>query len=252
MRNPRVILITGASSGIGAELAVSYAEPGRQLVLCGRNIERLEEVRERCHARGAMAQAVPIEVTHTKAMWEWLEAVDDKYPVDLIIANAGVSGGTADGPEPVGQIGKILTTNIEGTLNTIHPLLPRMEARGQGQIVLLSSLAGMRGFPGAPSYSASKAFLRIYGEALRAYYYRSGVQVNTVCPGFVDTPMTVNNPYPMPFLMSPEKAAKKIKKRLMKNKSRISFPWPMVFTSWVLSCLPVWMADPILRSTPKK
>lgn len=252
MRNPRSILITGASSGIGAALARLYAAPGVTLALGGRDAARLEAIAAACREAGADANTEIVDVTDAAAVRRWIEAADDASPLDLAIASAGISGGTFGGGESVEQTRAIFAVNVGGVLNTVQPAADRMGARGRGQIAVLSSLAGFRGMPGAPAYGASKAAVRSYGEALRGHLHGRGVGVSVVCPGFIRTPMTAVNEFPMPFLMEPERAARIIARGLARNRARIAFPWPMYALVWLLGALPPGWTDAALRKMPEK
>ncbi len=246
------ILITGASSGIGAALAEEYAAPNITLSLQGRDAGRLKNVAESCEKRGATAHTILIDVTDKEGMAAWIHASDARQPLDLVIASAGISAGTGDYKETEAQSRRIFDVNLTGVLSTIHPALPLMAARKRGQIAILSSLAGFRGFAGAPAYCASKAAVRVYGEALRPDMTRQGVKVNVICPGFVKTPMTDVNKFHMPFLMSAERAAKIIRKGLEADKPRIAFPWQMYFIVRIFSALPAKFLDKISALLPRK
>lgn len=252
MRDPRSIVITGASSGIGAALARAFAAPGVQLALTGRDSERLNAVASECRDRGATVISAQIPVTDRTAMADWLKSIDSATPVDLLIANAGVSAGTGRGGESEEQARAIFDVNLLGVLNTVHPLLGPMRARGRGQIALMASLAGYRGFPGAPAYCASKAAVRVYGEALRGELAAEGVAVSTICPGFVKSRMTARNPFPMPFLMTAERAASIIRRGLSRNRARIAFPGPTAAIAWLLMTLPASWVDVLVRGAPRK
>jgi NAD(P)-dependent dehydrogenase (short-subunit alcohol dehydrogenase family) len=149
---------------------------------------------------------------------------DERAPLDLVIAKAGISGGTHGGPETPEQTRAIFAVNLDGVLNVVLPTVPRMAARGRGQIAIISSLAGYRGMPGAPAYSGSKAAVRVWGEGLRGDLLPQGVKVNVVMPGFIKSPMTYANRFPMPFLMSADKAAGIIQRGLAADRAASRSP----------------------------
>jgi len=252
MRDPRSILITGASSGIGAALAKAYAAPGVRLALSGRDPARLGAVGALCRAAGAQVEEAVIDVTDRVAMEAWLTTLDERQPLDLVIANAGISAGTAAGWERPEQARAIFAVNLQGTLNTVLPLLAAMGKRASGQIALMSSLASFRGFPGAPAYCASKAAVRIWGEALRGDLWEAGIGVTVICPGYVVSPMTARNQFYMPLLVETDRAARIIKRGLASGRARIAFPWPIYVGVWLLGLLPPALSDPLLRRLPKK
>ncbi len=243
------LVITGASSGLGAALAVAYAAHGNTLALTGRDAARLEAVASRCRALGAEVITAVLDVTQKEALASWLQGLG---PVDMIIANAGISAGTGGDGESEAQARRIFATNLDGVLNTIYPILDGMKTRRSGHIVLMSSLAGFRGMPGAPAYSASKGAVRMLGEALRPELALVGVAVTVVCPGFVRTPMTAVNNFPMPFLMSPEAAAQLIKRKLASKPAQIAFPLPLYLMTQLIAYLPVGLGSWILARAPKK
>jgi len=249
-REPRSVLITGASSGIGAALAEAYARPGVRLFLGGRDAARLDAVAARCTA--AEVETRVLDVTDAAAMARWIAEADAEAPLDLVIANAGISGGTAGAGEGEAQVRRIFAVNLDGVLNTLWPVIPAMRARRSGQLAIVSSVAGFRGIPGSPAYSASKAAVLAYGDALRGELHADGVHVAVICPGYVVSRMTDANDFPMPWLMPAEKAAGIIKRRLARGKGRIVFPWPMLWTVRVLQALPIALTDPLLRRLPKK
>ncbi len=253
MQNPKNILITGASSGIGRALAIVYSAPGINLFLCGRNSEKLGQTKIFCENLGAKVSLEILDVTDEFAVNNWIKKIDI---LDLVIANAGISAGTAGGSESFAQVKKIFSTNLDGVLNVIHPAIEKIKLRKnkfpRGQIALVSSLAGMRGLPSSPAYSGSKAAVKVYGEGLRGNLAPFGIAVNVICPGYIKTPMTDVNDFPMPFLMSVEKCAATIKRDLAKNKSRIAFPFPLYFVVWLATLLSTKITDPIFAKLPGK
>jgi short-subunit dehydrogenase len=252
MKNPQHIVITGASSGLGAALARHYARTGITLHLQGRNGQRLEAVAEQCRKQYAIVHTRVLDVTDRIGIEQWLTTIDNQQPIDLVIANAGISAGTGGGGESADQVKKIFATNIDGVMHSIQPLIPRMVGRKRGQIAIVSSLAGIRALPSSPAYSASKACVRYYGDALRGVLKKEGVGVCVICPGYIRTPMTDVNNFPMPFLMSAEKAAKIIANGLAAGRSRIAFPKLLYWPLWWLSCLPLWLTDPFFARLPAK
>lgn len=252
MQLPQHIVITGASSGIGESLARAYAAKGVRIGLLGRRKDKLDSIAASLANTGAEIWVGVVDVTERDALAAMLIKADTEKPIDVLIANAGISAGTFGAGESEQQARAIFGTNLDGVLNTIHPILPRMQNRRAGQVAIMASLAGFRGFPSAPAYCASKAAVRLYGEALRGEYAKWGIQINVICPGYIATPMTAVNDFPMPFMMDAAKAAQIIVKGLSRNEARIAFPWPTAFAAWLLGALPPSWTDPLLKKLPKK
>ncbi|MBI1275231.1 SDR family NAD(P)-dependent oxidoreductase [bacterium] len=253
MENRKQAIITGASSGIGAALAESLARRGGwRLHLLGRDHARLEQVAAQCNQSGAEVHTHVADVTDADAMQRMLAAIQAQGPVDLVIANAGISGGSDGGAEKTEQMRRIINVNLLGVINSIQPLLPHMIAQGRGRIAIISSLAGFRGLSTAPAYSTSKVAARAYGEALAPMLAKHGITVTTVCPGFIKTPMTDVNPFPMPFLMSAEKAAGYMLPRILNGNRLIAFPLPMALAARILALLPRAIGDRLIARMPNK
>lgn len=249
---PKHILITGASSGLGAALALIYAAPEIRLSLHGRNEQRLAEVAAKALQRGAIVTTTLGDVSDSAAMEDWIKNCDHAQPIDLLIANAGISAGTGRSFENTEQVRKIFDANVQGVFNTVNPAIPLMCNRCHGQIAIMSSLASFRGFAGSAAYCASKAAVRVYGEALRSECESHGVEVNVICPGFVKTPMTDANRFRMPFLMPAERAAEIIRDGLAVNKARIAFPLRLYFMVRLLAALPHDWTSSLTSRLPKK
>lgn len=252
MKNPRNILITGGSSGIGESLALEYAAPGVFLALTGRDTARLEAVAEHCRQLGADVTASTIDVRDRAAMESWIKQLDVEQPLDLVIANAGVGFSTSGDKSLAGIAEATFAVNVGGVFHTIHPAIEAMKTRGQGQIAILSSIAGLVGMPGHPAYSASKNAVRAYGEAMRGDMRRHGIEVSVICPGYVESRMTAQNRFKMPFLMTPGKAARIIAKGLARNKPRIAFPWQTYYAVRFLTFLPNGLVTALLSKGPTK
>lgn len=251
----RHVVITGASSGIGAALSELYARRGCRLSITGRDTDRLDSVAQTCRTlSGQAVTAAVLDARDAKAMEEWLLMIDAQSPVDLVIANAGIGAGTGrnKGGESREQVEAVFAVNWQGVLNTIQPLLPAMMLRGRGHVALMSSLAAYRGWPGAPSYCASKAAVKIYGEGLRGALASSGIHVHVICPGFVQSRMTDANDFPMPFMMPSIRAARIIANGIDRNRGRIAFPFVTAWFAWLFGALPDRWAQIFLKPMPKK
>lgn len=253
MTAPRSILITGASSGIGEGLAIGYAAPSVTLFLSGRDQTRLEAAAFTCRTKGAEVETAILDVTDADAMAAWINGCDAKAPLDLVIANAGISAGSGGViGETAEQARAIFDVNLGGVMNTLLPAIPLLRARKAGQIAIISSLAGFRGMPGAPAYSASKAAVRVWGEGLRGWLARDNVRVSVITPGFVKSRMTAVNKFRMPFLMETGLAVQFIQQGLAANRGRITFPWRLYSLIWLANLLPSALVERIVARLPGK
>lgn len=244
------ILITGASSGLGAGLARAYAAPGVTLSLVGRDAERLGASARACESAGATVVTGRFDVGEPTAFGAWLTERDGRAPFDLVIACAGVSAGTGTGGQPEGLALATMQVraNLLGTINTIEPLLPAFIRRGRGQIAVVASTAALRGLPYSPAYSASKAGVRAYGEALRALLAPQGIAVTVIVPGFFDTPMTDRWKGPTPFMVPLDRMVGVIRKGLDARRRRITFPRLLALGTQAADLMPAALGDRIMRN----
>lgn len=248
-RPPRLV-ITGASSGLGREIAISYAAPGVELLLIGRNAARLTETAESCRVQGAKAVDLRADVTDAAALTAALNEFLAAGEVDLLVANAGVLAGpqrpdALDGPEAAALQ---IQTNLLGVIQAVETVAPSMIRRRAGQIAVVASTAAYRGLPYMPAYSASKAGVRAYGEAVRARLAPFGVRVSVVAPSFFDSPMTERFAGPMPLKISLAAATKRVRRGLDRGAARIVFPRRIAMLMQLLDLLPASWGDSLLRA----
>jgi len=251
----RNVLITGASSGLGRALAEACAAPGVVLHLSGRDAARLEEAATACRARGAEVLPRVLDVCDADAMAGWVAGAGR---LDLVIANAGISAGTGGVTEPTSQTRLLFETNVTGVLNTALPALEVMAAQTpgadglRGRIAVVSSVAAFVAAPGAPTYCATKAAVQRWAEALDATERKRGIRLHAICPGYVRTPMTARNKFPMPFLMDADEAARRTLAGLARGKTRIAYPWPTYALARFAGSLPISWRAAIFSRLPAK
>jgi len=246
----RCVLITGATGAIGGALAREYAEPGTRLILHGRKQEVLDALASQCRERGAEVELESVELTDDTALHAWLDDLARRGLPDIVIANAGRNTHVGRKPgelEPWHEVSDLLAINLRAPMAMANALAPRMAARGSGQLVFISSLAAWHGLPITPSYRASKAGIKAFGEGLRGWLSRHGVGVSVVMPGYVESAMCDGMPGPKPWLWPPERAARVIKAGVAANKARISFPFPLDVGCWWLAVLPAGISQWLLR-----
>ena len=250
----RLVFITGASSGIGQALAWRYHQAGWRLALAARRTGEMDE--------WARAQGVPsgryvvygADVSDPDSIVAAGRACLDRQGVpDAVIANAGISIGVDTAArEDIDVIARTFATNNVGLAATFHPFVEAMARRGSGALVGIASVAGIRGLPGHGAYCASKAGVISYCESLRGELRASGVKVVTICPGYIDTPLTRQNRYGMPFLMKPEDFAERAFRAIAAGASYRVIPWQMGVAARLLRLLPNWLFDRLLAGRPRK
>ncbi|MDR2219661.1 MAG: SDR family oxidoreductase [Methylobacillus sp.] len=247
----RRVFITGASSGIGTVLARHYAANGAILGLVARREELLKALREELNTECICYTA---DVRDAEAMKAAAEDFMQRHGTpDIVIANAGVSRGTlTEYAEDLPTFRAIMDINVLGLAHTFHPFIAPMRKEKRGQLVGIASVAGVRGLPGAGAYSASKAAAISYLESLRVEMSKDDIAVTTICPGYIKTPMTDANPYPMPFMISAEAAANKMAKFIARKRRYVVMPWQMAIVARVMRILPAWLWDMISKNAPHK
>ena len=246
---PKSIVITGASSGIGRALALELATPGVAIGLLGRQEAKLSEVAALCRAKGALVEIGQIDVTDPTGLALWFKCFDETHPIDWVLANAGVTGSISPDRalEPLIEANGLLGVNLNGVLNTVYAALPLLRERKHGQIGLMSSLAAWRGMAITPAYSASKAGVKAYGEALRDLLAPEGIGISVICPGFVDTPMSDRFPRHRLGMISAELAAAKIVAGMRANNAYVAFPSSFILGLRLLNLLPFDVGSFFLR-----
>jgi short-subunit dehydrogenase len=245
------VFLTGASSGIGEALARFYAARGDTLGLLARREDHLARLKA---ALGSPVETYAADVTDLRAVKAAAAAFIARHGVpDIVIGNAGVSHGTlTEFEDDVDVFRQIMDVNVNGVVNTFHPFIAPMKARGSGSLVGIASVAGFRGLPGASAYSASKAAVISYCEALRVELKGAGVQVATICPGYIATPMTAGNPYPMPFIIPAAEFARRCARAIDAKASLAVIPWPMAIAGRIFRLVPNFIYDRMMARAGRK
>ncbi|OHC90719.1 MAG: short-chain dehydrogenase [Sideroxydans sp. RIFOXYD2_FULL_59_7] len=243
--------MTGASSGLGLALARHYLERGATVAACARREELLQSLAAEFPGK---VFCYTLDVRDAAA----IRAAADDFMArvgvpDIVIANAGVSIGTLTRyAEDNDVFQHVMDINVLGAVKTFQPFVEAMRQAKHGRLVGIASVAGFRGLPGSGAYSASKAALISYLESLRVELHGSGVKVVTVCPGYIRTPMTDINPYPMPFILEADEAARRMARVIESGKSFAVVPWQMGMVGWLLKRLPNWLYDMLFSRMPHK
>jgi short-subunit dehydrogenase len=250
----RLVFITGASSGIGQALARRYYDAGYRLALSAR---RTTEVQAWASANGISASRFQVYGADVSGVDSIVAAgqacIAAQGLPDVVIANAGISIGMDTAHrEDIDVMAQTFSTNNIGAAATFHPFVAAMAARGTGTLVGIGSVAGIRGLPGHGAYCASKAALIAYCESLRGELRPSGIQVVTICPGYIDTPLTRQNRYAMPFLMKADRFADEAFAAISKGRSYQVIPWQMGLVAKLLRLLPNAVFDRALAGRARK
>ena len=251
------VFITGASSGIGAALARAHAARGATCFLAARRETELEVVRAGL-IDPARHRIYRVDVTDAAAIADVAHRViADAGVLDAVIANAGISGGTdTSEPKDLAAFRRIIDTNVIATVATFTPFVAAMREAppvpGGRRLAVIASVAGIRGLPWSGAYSASKAAVIAYAESLRIELRGSGIRVVTVAPGFIDTPMTVGNPYPMPFLMPVDAFAERAVTAIASGRSFVVIPWQMAWLARLLRVMPDAVFDRAVAGRGRK
>ena len=249
--NPKSVVISGASSGIGLALARHYLEGGATVAAFARRGELLQNLAAEFPGK---VHCYTLDVRDGPAIQRAAADFMSRAGIpDIVIANAGVSRGTlTEYAEDEEVFQNIMDINVLGMVKTFQPFHAAMRETRRGTLVGVASVAGFRGLPGSGAYSASKAAAITYLESLRVELHGSGVKVVTICPGYVKTPMTDVNAYPMPFILKADIAAHRIARVIGQGVPFAVVPWQMGLAGWMLRRLPNWIYDSIFSKAPHK
>jgi short-subunit dehydrogenase len=251
-----LVLITGASSGLGEALAIQYAKAGWRLALVARRLEVLESLQGQLVALGTApnVRLYSADVQDLQAMIDVAKRCVGELGVpDVVIANAGVSVGVdLQDARDVAVLRDTLAVNVMGVANTFHPFIGPMRAQRRGKLVSVASVAAIRGLPGHAAYCASKSAVVALSESLRGDLRGSGVHVVTILPGFVATPLTRGNRYAMPFLMQPDAFAAKAQAAIQAGRTYCVIPWQMGWVARLLRLLPNGLFDRLMAGRARK
>jgi len=228
------VWITGASSGIGLAVARHYATAGHEVIVSARSAETLDSL-----AVTLPARAMPLDVTQREAVLDTVARIErESGAIDLAVLNAGTYVHTKLVDFTTAGAASMMAVNYFGLCHALEALMPVMRARGRGHIVAMSSLAGYRGLPYAGPYAASKSAVMRLCESLQPELARDGVRLSVINPGFVRTPLTDRNEFPMPWLVEAEDAARIIAQQIASGRFEIRFPRRLAWTMRLVSMLP--------------
>ncbi|MEP6900151.1 MAG: SDR family NAD(P)-dependent oxidoreductase [Actinomycetota bacterium] len=243
----KIVFLTGASSGIGEALAIEIAKRGAILGLLARREEMLRELAEKCEAVGGKARVFACDVVDAGLVRKSADALREEFGrIDILIANAGIGGKSKETQslQPV-SVKEVIDINLIGAVNSVHAVLSQMLERGSGQLVAISSLAGIRGLPKSAAYCASKAGMTALFESVRLDVQDQGVSVTIIQPGFIKTPLTAGRKNKLPFVMELEDAIPLFLKAIENRKKFAAFPWQLAVFVKLGRIFPAWLYDKI-------
>lgn len=229
------VFITGGTTGIGFSLACLYLKKGHRVGITGRNLSKLPS---NILSKYSKLETFEVDVLDEEKMIESIQKFSEKSPLDIMIANAGISDWRKPATPDFSVGRKIIETNVIGVLNSFAPATEIFLKEGRGQLVALSSVAAFSGIPGSSFYCASKSAVFRLCESLAIDLKPKNIAVTTICPGFIKTPLTDSNHHKMPFIIEADVAAQKIAKAIENKKVLFLFPWPMAFLITFLNKIP--------------
>lgn len=239
------ILITGASSGLGAELARQYATPENELILLARREDKLFKLRSELFESVQSIEIIVADVTDFENLQMKIKRVG---AVDLLILNAGISLGHSGNITPIAEFKKLYEVNLFANHAILEILLPHFKKQKSGTIVFISSLASLFSMPSAKVYSSSKRALNAYAEGIRYKYKKDNIKVLTILPGFIKSELTDKNSFKMPFLLETSEGVRRIRKAIKNSRAYYAFPLRFYLIIKLLNLLPFYLREKIVNS----
>lgn len=246
----KIVFLTGASSGIGSEMALQLAGKGATLGLLGRRREELEKLQTEIENNSGTARIFAVDVTDKDGVHAAVQRLRQEFGrIDVMIANAGIGGGAVHAKDiNIENFSKVVNINLLGAVNSITAVLPDMLAQNSGHLVAVSSLAGFRGLPKSASYCASKAAMTALFESVRLDCLGKNIDVTIIQPGFIKTPLTSGREAQMPYIMELDQATEKMIQAIEKRKKFYAFPWQLATVVRLGQIFPAWLYDKIAGS----
>lgn len=245
----KTILISGASGGIGSALALAYAADSVHLILTARNEIKLKALAAQCEAKGAQVTIYADDLLNDSFV-RWVKQLAQENCPDIVIANAGITStiGPSDENESISAVTQVMQTNFLGVIRLVRPIVAKMQQQKQGQVAIISSIAAVVSLPQSPAYCASKAALNRYIESLALLLRPDNVRFTLVLPGFIKTALSDKLQCNKPLMITPDKAARKIKRAISKKKAMLIFPRALYYFSLLARCFPKWLVLKVLMA----